>query len=691
MNKIGVANMIAGLNRKNSTASHVTPAQGSTDTVKNPLYCPTPSPAKGNLRKSRFGSVKENIHKPRKSIVKPGSPIRQPSKAIAGSPIRQPRSPLTPTDTNSPKRGPASGKTPPSSPLTTRLHKVAKRQSRRFQRPPSFNLGSSSKEQKEGSGENGTPAQQEDASTMTNIERIAVNGMPMRMLPVPAQVPRPAARGATPRNAAPPAPREQAPMPPRSGALPPPRVTGAPPVPEGVRARPRPAKQISGGSLRRGLPVPPPRKALSVASDIQQPITPSGPASNTRSKAASAEEELTELLSKIRKRGAVQADYSVYQLVNLFTGTMPCSRSKRILSCLVEVCPADQLVRWMIQSISGKGKDEDDKHKAADTLTSLLMMTTETSAQEEAITALKSALEQRQNLSVLVDCMAHNDWVLKSYVSGILATLNVSPMGYLSTNQASVGTTGASSESSSTESVTNALGVTNQLYRSNSAEHNVSASSAASSRSDVVINAAARLSSYSYDSIPHIVELLHSKSQEVREVAVTTLLCMGPVAGGAVQQLADLLAQEKAPKVRGLCVSALKEIGMPFILKVIDVLEDVAKKDKDDGVRRAAASLLESVDLLSEEARIESREADSMAATTAKKMLISENFVRGVLKSLSRTAMGFTQKEIEKFVEAEHVMITKDCPRWRSQLRVVIRRMADKGALSKQPATYRLV
>jgi hypothetical protein len=95
--------------------------------------------------------------------------------------------------------------------------------------------------------------------------------------------------------------------------------------------------------------------------------------------------------------------------------------------------------------------------------------------------------------------------------------------------------------------------------------------------------------------------------------------------------------------------------------------------------------------MLKEEARMEIREAASMANTTSKKVIITEEFVRSAVRSLSRKkTIGITQKEIESFVEAEHVMITKDCPRWKAQLRIVMRRMADKGALAKQPATYRL-
>lgn len=649
MNKIGVANMIAGLNRKNSTASQSVPSQKDTDTVKNPLYCPTPSP-KGTLRRSRFGSVKENIHKPRKSILKPGSPIRQPSKAIAGSPVRQPRSPLTPTDSNSPKRA---AKAPPASPLTSRLHKAAKRHSRRFQRPPSFNIPSHAAAE-------GEEEAQAPPSTQSNIERIAAavanNGTPMRMLQVPSQLPRPGARKA-----------------------PPAAVADQPP---------RPAKRAASNSLRNGLPRPPPRKAIAVMSDaaaVQSTSAPAlpltGPAANTRAQTASAEEELTDTLNKIKKRGAMQVDYSVYQLVNLFTGTLPCSRSKRILSCLIEVCPTDQLVRWMIQSISGKGKDTEDKHKAADTLTSLLMMDTRNGAQEEALKALKESLQQQQHLAVLIECMADKDWVMKSYVTGILATLNVSPMTYLNSND----TAASTSDSGSTESVANSMaGVTNQLYRSSSiGTAIVTSASSGAVCSDVVVNAASHLSSYSYDSIPHIVGLLQSKSQEVREVALTTLLCMGPVAGGAAADVADLLSQDKAPRVRILCISALKEIGMPFILEAIDVVEHSAKKDKDDSVRKAATALLESVNMLNEEARIEIREAASMANTASKKVIITEDFVRSAVRSLSRTKTGgITQKEIESFVEAEHIMITKDCPRWKAQLRIVVRRMTDKGALS---------
>ena len=97
------------------------------------------------------------------------------------------------------------------------------------------------------------------------------------------------------------------------------------------------------------------------------------------------------------------------------------------------------------------------------------------------------------------------------------------------------------------------------------------------------------------------------------------------------------------------------------------------------------------MNMLNEEARMEIREAASMASTTTKKVIITEEFVRSAIKSLSRTKTGgITQKEIESFVEAEHLMITKDCPRWKAQLRIVVRRMTDKGALAKQPAAYRL-
>ena len=70
---------------------------------------------------------------------------------------------------------------------------------------------------------------------------------------------------------------------------------------------------------------------------------------------------------------------------------------------------------------------------------------------------------------------------------------------------------------------------------------------------------------------------------------------MGPMAAGAVKDIAAILTKDRTASLRLLAMRILADLGMPYCLVVLKDIQEVARKDKDDAVRSECAEFLQSL------------------------------------------------------------------------------------------------
>ena len=249
-------------------------------------------------------------------------------------------------------------------------------------------------------------------------------------------------------------------------------------------------------------------------------------------------------LDKISRKSIIQMDLAVYEAIQLFCCNAQFHRHSAILDCLMQF-NTQQLLQHLMGNLNSN-RNPQDRRNAADVLSSIVMLL-ESERYIKERQAFAELLSGPTYLQVLLETMKDSDWVLKSYITGILANLHIEPSVYLTSVSGDVH-----------------FDIPNKKAKS----------------------------SYSFNSIPKIIQMLQEKNLEIREAALTAILCMGPIASSAVYELGDLLLKEKNNSLKILACRALNEIGSPYSLQVVHAIQEVARKDKDELVRKVASEVL---------------------------------------------------------------------------------------------------
>src|SRR3990167_4288229 len=249
-------------------------------------------------------------------------------------------------------------------------------------------------------------------------------------------------------------------------------------------------------------------------------------------------------LDKISRKSIIQMDLAVYEAIQLFCCNAQFHRHSAILDCLMQF-NTQQLLQHLMGNLNSN-RNPQDRRNAADVLSSIVMLL-ESERYIKERQAFAELLSGPTYLQVLLETMKDSDWVLKSYITGILANLHIEPSMYLTSVSGDVN-----------------FDIPNKKVKS----------------------------SYSFNSIPKIIQMLQEKNLEIREAALTAILCMGPIASSAVYELGDLLLKEKNNSLKILACRALNEIGSPYSLQVVHAIQEVARKDKDELVRKVASEVL---------------------------------------------------------------------------------------------------
>lgn len=582
--KSGVVGIISGLNKKSSYSSvpsglshHNNPLFNAQHSKKNDLASSVPK----NLK---FPSPSSPIRK-KTFFPPPGSPVTRESKAIAGSPIRQPRSPLSPI-TNSP-----TGFQTPMKPAPPPRNKDTPR--------PDFNFHQ-------------------------NLNNTLRSGPP-----IPQRV-------RAPTRCASPVRKVRA----ASCYSPSPKRSGSP-----MRLPTRPRKRTKP-QIPTSLPPPPliPSEKLPLPSLItpltQQTTSLSNPSvngkDNTIPKIKRCESTIEDLVDRIKKKSTRQMDLAVYQSIQYFTCNPLHHRSSKILECLLQF-NKKQLVQHFIANLSNS-RGVEDRRNAADTLSSLVIYAPDSLKKEHQL--LLDTLASSENIPILVQCIQDDDIAICSYMTGVLAAINIEPSHYIPSSN-------------------------NELSKDSSRPIN-----------------------YSFQGIPKIIRMLEERNPESREAALSAIICMGPIANNAVEDLADFLLKEKLPQLRIMACKALYEIGTPYSLKAVQSIQEIVRKDKEESVKVVAQEVLDHL----KTSFISHSEEYQDNHLKKPSLFIDEDIVKqaivecqSALKSSSITA-----SDIKNYFLHCYPNISKDHPRWKQQLRTILQEMVLKGAVHKSPATYNL-
>lgn len=156
-----------------------------------------------------------------------------------------------------------------------------------------------------------------------------------------------------------------------------------------------------------------------------------------------------------------------------------------------------------------------------------------------------AALSEERCILTLITTISDADWVVKSNIFGVLGCLTVDPVRYVPSAHL------------------------------------------------VDVPASSASFSYSFDAIPRVVSLLSSKTVEIREAALNALAALGPAAASAVPEVVEVILRDRMPHLRLRAVHVLNDIGLQACTQVAVELQEAAKKDKDDAVRKACAKLIE--------------------------------------------------------------------------------------------------
>jgi len=286
-----------------------------------------------------------------------------------------------------------------------------------------------------------------------------------------------------------------------------------------------------------------------------------------------------------------------------------------------------------------------------------------------------------------------DDWVIRSNIMGIFGACNIEPSRYLLREMSLEQQTQSESLQSQTQSH-------DQGQRS-----------------------------YDFDGVSRIVQLLDSKTQDVRESALNALMCMGPVAAEALPQVVDILSRDRHPFTRLAALRVIEEIGFPHVLSVVDVIQEVARKDTDKTVRRQAAQTLCNLRLSSDNSDLSEDVSDFGSSGNANgtnvlngsqqtqttfiplqgnglsmpsslpqsarqaQQTLTVQVVRDAVGSYCKltNSTSVNVADLTKYIDSCYPQLTRlTGGRWKIQLKVALRKMTSKGTLVKTPASYSL-
>ena len=343
---------------------------------------------------------------------------------------------------------------------------------------------------------------------------------------------------------------------------------------------------------------------------------------------------IEETVAKIKRKATRQMDLAVYQAIQLFCSS-PIHRSNKILDCLLHLEPK-QLVKHFLANL-GETRSIDDRRNAADTLSSLVLYGEESQILYREHRALLDVLSTSSNLSILTKQMKDDDIAIRSYITGVLANLHIEPSLYLGD---------ANPETSDTPS-----------------------------------------GSYSFSGVTKIIRMLSERNPESKEAALTAIICLGPIAAAAVEDLGDFLMKEKNSQLRVLACHALNEIGSPYALQAVSCIQEILRKDKEESVKQAAQQVLDHLRTSSN-----SEGSNEIASNVDAKFIIDESMVRKSISECQAALKGVPVNvgDLKQYFLHCYPTINTANPKWRHQLRDTLHAMVSKGMVTKTPATFTL-
>ena len=580
---MSVVGLIRPLNKKNSFSS-----KAPIHHHNNPLFNSHPQERSSPIkRQMQFPKPSSPINK--KSFLPPGSPIPRSPRVCAGSPMREPRSPLSPKDLNKMTSTPMMKSSPKSSlsdtprPVATHFHQNLNetlRQGPRKSRPNSINAGKLSP-----LVGRKRPSSMYSPKTEERIAKSILEGD----IKIPPYLP------------------------------PPPKA---------------PNSKIQFSPLPNELPRLEPKKKKLNKSKLSktQPITSS---ENNLIADSISSGSIEETIEKLKRKSTRQMDLAVYQAIQLFCCSPIHHRSIKILKCLLQF-NTKQLVQYIFANLNSSHGVT--RRNAADILSSLVLynVNNDVSIQKDLQNLLET-LAMPENLSILLNFIKDDDFIIRSYITGILATLHVEPSLYLC---------------------------------------NQNSSSKFSSKSNY----------YSFDGVSKIIHLLSDKNIDIKESALTAIMCLGPVAATAVDDLDEFLLKEKSSNLRILACRALNEIGSPYAIQALGTIQEIIRKDKDESVKIVAQEVLDHLRKSStaDGSYVKSYQNES-------KCNVNESSVKKAIyeiQSVQKAPVNFG--DLKQYFLHTFPTISKDNPNWKKQLKETLKDMVYKGNVSKTPATFSL-